>query len=42
MADDNVLDKLKLILREKDCPFFEDEELLFYYNELFTPTFIES
>ena len=33
MADDNVLDKLKLILREKDCPFFEDEELLLDYNE---------
>ena len=27
------IEKLKIILREKDCPFFTDEELDFYYNE---------
>lgn len=31
--DENVLDRLKIILRERDCPFFEDEELDFYFNE---------
>lgn len=25
--------RLKIILRENDCPFFEDEELAFYLNE---------
>lgn len=30
---DNSIDRLKIILREKDCPFFEDEELAFYLNE---------
>lgn len=27
------LDKLKIILREKDIPFFEDEDLKFYLAE---------
>lgn len=27
------IDKLKIILREKDCPFFTDEELNFYAEE---------
>lgn len=27
------LDDLKIILREKDCPFFEDEELAFYLRQ---------
>lgn len=26
------LEKLKIILREKDCPFFSDEELSYYVN----------
>lgn len=25
--------RLKIILRERDCPFFEDEELAFYLAE---------
>lgn len=29
------IDKLKLILREKDCPFFSDEELK-QYMEMYT------
>jgi len=29
---DNI-ERLKIILRENDCPFFEDEELAFYLNE---------
>lgn len=29
----DMLEKLKIVLREKDCPFFEDEELIFYLNE---------
>lgn len=33
MADIDVLDRMKLILREKDCPFFTDEELQFYLVE---------
>lgn len=28
-----ALDKLKLMIREKDCPFFTDEELGFYLEE---------
>lgn len=28
-----ALDKLKLMVREKDCPFFTDEELDFYLEE---------
>ncbi len=31
--DENVLDRLKIVLRERDCPFFEDEELDFYLQE---------
>ena len=27
------LDDLKIILREADCPFFEDEELAFYLKQ---------
>lgn len=27
------IEKLKIVLREKDCPFFEDEELSFYLQE---------
>ena len=26
----NLLEQLKIVLREKDCPFFEDEELEYY------------
>lgn len=33
MAEIDVIQKLKLILREEDCPFFSDEELQFYYEE---------
>lgn len=35
MADNVIenIEKLKIVLREKDCPFFEDEELVFYLNE---------
>lgn len=29
----DTIDKLKLVLRERDCPFFNDEELLFYFEE---------
>ena len=28
-----AIDELKLILREKDCPFFEDEELSYYLGK---------
>ena len=28
-----ALDKLKLMIRERDCPFFTDDELLFYLEE---------
>ena len=31
--DEQVLDKLKIVLREKDCPFFSDEDLEFYYED---------
>ena len=30
---DDSIDRLKIILREKDCPFFEDEEISFYLKE---------
>lgn len=30
-ADD--LRKLKIVLREEDCPFFSDDELNFYFEE---------
>lgn len=29
---DNI-ERLKVVLREKDCPFFDDEELAFYLEE---------
>lgn len=29
----DVIDRLKIVLREKDYPLFEDEELEFYLNE---------
>lgn len=28
-----ILDKLKIAIREKDCPFFTDDELLYYLEE---------
>lgn len=28
-----MLDKLKIVLRENDCPFFDDEELSFYLQD---------
>lgn len=27
------LERLKIVLREEDCPFFTDEELLFFLKE---------
>lgn len=34
MADKlNDLEKLKIILRESDCPFFTDDELEFYLED---------
>lgn len=33
MSTVNVLDKLKIVLRENDCPFFTDEELQFYLED---------
>lgn len=33
MNSTDLLDKLKIVLRENDCPFFEDEELDFYLSE---------
>ncbi|MBO7695440.1 MAG: hypothetical protein J6T10_22675 [Methanobrevibacter sp.] len=29
----SVISKLKIVLREKDCPFFSDDELLFHYED---------
>lgn len=29
----SVIEELKIILREKDCPFFTDEELHFYLQK---------
>lgn len=29
----SALEKLKIVLRESDCPFFEDEEIHFYLSE---------
>lgn len=31
--DVSTIDKLKMVLREEDCPFFSDEELNFYLEE---------
>lgn len=28
-----AIDELKVILREKDCPFFSDEELVYYLEK---------
>ncbi len=28
-----TLERLKLVLREDDCPFFSDEELMFFLGE---------
>lgn len=33
MVDEKTLNKMKLALREKDYPFFSDEELEFYLGE---------
>ena len=33
MANTEALKKMKIVLREKDYPFFDDEELEFYLNE---------
>lgn len=33
MANEQALKKMKIVLREKDHPFFDDEELEFYLNE---------
>lgn len=33
MSDISILEKLKIVLREEDCPFFTDEELMFYIEE---------
>lgn len=33
MSEISDLDRLKIILRENDCPFFDDEELEFYLKE---------
>ena len=30
------IDELKIILREKDCPFFSDEELAYYLKKYST------
>lgn len=29
----DLMDRLKVVLREKECPFFTDEELAFYLKE---------
>lgn len=33
MANTEALKKMKIVLREKDYPFFDDEELEFYLSE---------
>lgn len=33
MVDEKTLNKMKIALREKDYPFFSDEELEFYFGE---------
>ena len=33
MTELSLIDKLKIILRENDCPFFNDDELEFYLAE---------
>lgn len=32
MAGENPIDNMKIVLREKDIPFFSDEELQFYLD----------
>lgn len=32
MAGENPIDSMKIVLREKDIPFFSDEELQFYLD----------
>lgn len=29
----SALEKLKIVLRENDCPFFDDEEIMFHLSE---------
>lgn len=29
----SIIENLKIVLREEDCPFFTDEELMYYINE---------
>lgn len=29
----SAVEELKIIIREKDCPFFDDEELEYYLNK---------
>ena len=33
MANEQALKKMKMVLREKDYPFFDDDELTFYLEE---------
>ena len=33
MSEISEIDRLKVILRENDCPFFTEDELEFYLNE---------
>jgi hypothetical protein len=33
MVSVNDISRIKKILREEDCPFFEDEDIAFYLNE---------
>lgn len=33
MVAAEALKELKIILREKDCPFFDDEELIYYLGK---------
>lgn len=33
MSELSILEKLKIALREEDCPLFSDEELMFFYEE---------
>lgn len=32
-STDDLIKKLKTVLREEDCPFFSDEDLQFYLEE---------
>lgn len=33
MDQNEMLKRMKIVLREEACPFFSDDELLFYLNE---------